>query len=203
MERARATGRRAPITIGGNMSICYCCHRNEEEVRNAILEILQTELKEEEQFVKMEMEEENKKILDLQEEWERLKKKTTDDVSNIFGMDVFYLLQNVASNQSVDIKKYFEKAEQILGNSINSIKVNDIEKELKDKIDKVKNLTEYNIRLGETRIRFQERINNIKTDKWLIQKKRIDIKEPEKKSATREDVSVAICRICSELMKAL
>jgi hypothetical protein len=185
------------------MSTCYCCRRNEEEVRNAIIEMLQTELKDEEQFVKMEMEEENKKILDLQEEWEKLKKKTTDDISNIFGMDVFYLLQNVASNQNVDIKKYFEKAEQVLGNSINSIKVNDIEKELNDKIDKVKNLTEYNTRLAETRIRFQERINDIRVDKSLLQKKRIDIRDPKKQSSNREDVEVDICRICIGVMNTL
>ena len=118
------------------MNTCYICHRSDEEVRIFLLEMIQNELKQEEQFVKIEMEDENKKILDLQSEWEILKKKASSDISNIMGNDIFYLLKNVAANQNVDLKEYFDRAGAVLGSSINSIKVKDIEDELKIKLTK-------------------------------------------------------------------
>jgi hypothetical protein len=182
------------------MKICYICHRTEEEVRNILVEQLQTELQQEEQFTRIEMENENKKILDLQEEWEILKKNAANDISNIMGNDIFYLLKNVAANQNIDLKQYFDKAGSVLGNSINSIKVKDIEAELKDKIDKIKNLSEYNNRLDETRKRYQSTIDDLNGTKDLI--KQLKIKLSNSSLQKQSEVNIEVCDVCLGIVKS-
>jgi hypothetical protein len=183
------------------MNTCYICHRNDDEVRTFLIELVQNELNQEEQFVKIEMEDENKKVLDLQAEWEILKTKASNDISNIMGNDIFYLLKNVAVNQNVDLKEYFDRAGAVLGNSINSIKIKDIENELRDKIDKIKNLNEYNTRLENTRTKYQISIDEIKENKNLIQKTKIKLSKNDIDDMI-DEVHIDICSVCRGLIKS-
>jgi hypothetical protein len=180
------------------MSTCYICHRTEEEVKKYLLEQIDERIKQEEQNIKMEMEENNKKVLDLKEEWENIKVKASSDISTIMNNDVFYLLKNVAVNQNIDLKSYFDRAGEILGSSINSVKAKDIESKINEKIEEVKNLGEYTSRVEQIRNKYKMIIEILNEKYDIIKEIEVMVIKNEKIDG-EATINVPICDICFQL----
>jgi hypothetical protein len=151
------------------MKTCYCCRRNEEEVRSELLRLVQEDFENEEKFVRMEMEEENKKVLDLQEEWESLKRRAANDLADVFKIDVFSILKGNSPVKADGLEAFFKNAEKALGSRLGAISPDSIERDIRDKIDSIKNLTEFNERMIEARERYEKAREAIGREKdWIV-----------------------------------
>jgi hypothetical protein len=168
---------------------CYCCRRNEDEIRNELLRLIQEDYDDEDKFVRMEMEEEDKKALDLQEEWESLKKKAAAGMADIFSVDVFSILRGGPSVEANALGAFIKNAEKALGGTLANISPNSIESEIRDKIEKIKNLNDYNERMVASKRRYESARESIMKEKSWFAKKSVRIGESSQE--------IAICRICS------
>jgi hypothetical protein len=164
---------------------CYCCGRTKEEVIETMKQIAKAEYEASEQIIKLEMETENKKIMDLQAEWEALKQKVSTDISSIFTIDIKTLLEGKIG-ESDTLLTFLKNAEKVIGTNLNPATM---EREFQDKLDKMKNLDEFNKRVAEARRKYEMALQEITREKqWLL-------KREFKVGSTI--LQIPVCRICS------
>lgn len=171
------------------MRSCYCCRRSEDEVRDELLRLAAEEYEAEEKFVRMEMEEENKKVLDLQAEWEGLRKKATENLAGIFSVDVFSLLKGGASAPVGALDSFLKKADAALGSALGGLGPNSVENEIREKIEMIRNLGDFSGRMAAARERRDGLRDSIMREKAWLANAAIPVGEREQK--------VLICRVCA------
>jgi hypothetical protein len=135
------------------------------------------------------MEEENKKVIDLEKEWEEMKQKASSSLNDIFKVDIVTLLSNQLSSTSM-IPDFLQKAELVFGNTLKNMNPMDIEKEIRMKIEQIKNIPEYENRTNQARDLYQEQEKQIGTVKNLIIEKTIAF-------GSGMEMQVPLCIICS------
>jgi hypothetical protein len=171
------------------MRSCYCCGRSEDEVRDELLRIADEEYAAEDKFVRMEMEEEDKKVLDLQREWENLRQKASDNLAGIFSVDVFSLLKGGASSQGGAIDSFLKNAEKALGSAVSGLDPDSVEREIREKIEMIKNLNDYNGRMTAARERHERLRDSILREKEWLTTTTIKLGE--------NALTAPICRVCA------
>jgi hypothetical protein len=171
------------------MRTCYCCKRNEDEVRNELLAINKEKFEDEDKFVRLEMEEENKLVLDLEKEWEDIKQKSSSRLNDLFKVDIVSLLSNQLSSTSM-IPDFIKRAESVFGNTLKTMNPMDIEKEIRKKIDQIKNIPEYENRIKKARDQYLENEKQISNVNNLIIERTIVF-------GSGINMQVPICIVCS------
>jgi hypothetical protein len=171
------------------MKTCYCCKRNEDEVRKDLLAINKEKFENEDKFVRLEMEEENKQVLDLEKEWEDIKQKASSSLNDLFKVDIVSLLSNQLSSTSM-IPDFLKRAESVFGNSLRTMNPLDIEKEIRKKIDQIKNIPEYENRIKKARDHYQEKEKQISNVNSLMIERTIVL-------GAGMEMQVPICVVCS------
>ncbi len=164
---------------------CYICGRTKEEVIEAMKQLAKTEYEASEQIIKLEMETENKKIMDLQEEWEALKRKVSTDISSIFTIDIKTLLEGKIG-ESDTLLTFLKNAEKVIGTNLNPATM---ERDFQDKLDKMKNLDEFNKRVADARKKYETALEDIPREKQWLLKRELKIGSFV--------LQVPVCRICS------
>jgi hypothetical protein len=158
-------------------------------VRDELLRLAEEDYEAEERFVRLEMEEEDKKVLDLQAEWESLKKKASRDLAGVFSVDVFSLLRSGPSAPGGAIESFLKNADAPLASALGGLEPNSVEREIREKIEMIRNLGDFNGRMTAARDRRERlRASIMKETGWLANVK-VAVGEQEQ--------TVHICRICA------
>jgi hypothetical protein len=171
------------------MRSCYCCRRNEAEVRDELLRLAEEEYGAEERFVRLEMEAEDKKVLDLQAEWESLRKKASENLAGIFSVDVFSLLKGGPAAPSGAIDSFLKNADKALGSALGGLEPSSVEREIREKIEMIRNLGDYSGRMAAARERRERLRDSIMREPAWLASATVAVGGCEQK--------VPVCRICA------
>jgi len=158
-------------------------------VRDELLRLADEEYGAEEKLVRMEMEEEDKKVLDLQAEWESLRKRATENLAGIFSVDVFSLLKGGPSAPGGAIESFLKNADKALGSALGGLEPSSVEREIREKIEMIRNMGDYNGRMAAARERRERLRDSIMRETAWIASATIATGEREH--------TVPICRICA------
>jgi hypothetical protein len=170
------------------MKTCYRCKRNDDEVRKELLAINKEQFESEDKFVRLEMEEENKQVIDLEKEWEDIKQKASNSISDIFKVDLISVLNNQLSSTSL-IPDFLKKAEMVFGNTMKTMNPMDIEREIRKKVEQIKNIPEYENRITKARDQYVEKEKQIANERNLIIERNLVV-------GNGIELKVPICIVC-------